>query len=94
MLNDQGMTEADQSLNTRIREALNADSSLRDASQNINLRSDNGVVTLSGTVATEKEKSDLESRLQRMTGVSRVENNLQIAPRTSSSRTDDVTISR
>jgi osmotically-inducible protein OsmY len=88
------MTEADRNLNTRIREALNADSSLRDASQNVNIRSDSGVVTLSGTVATEKEKSDMESRLQRMAGVNRVENNLQIAPRTSSSQTNETTASR
>ncbi len=78
-----------------MREALNADSSLRDASQTMTIHSASGVVTLSGTVATEKEKSDLESKLQHMAGVNKVENNLQIAPRTSSSsEIDDTTASR
>jgi osmotically-inducible protein OsmY len=85
MESDQAMTEADKNLNNRIRSALSSDSSLRGAGQNFSLHSDNGVVTLNGTVATEKDKSDLENKIQRMTGVSRVDNNLQIAPQTSSS---------
>lgn len=79
------MTETDRNLNNRIRTGLKADSSLSDASQTVSFSSDNGTVTLNGTVATEKEKKDLESRLRGMAGVNRVENNLQIAPRTSSS---------
>jgi len=94
MASDQAMTEADQNLNARMRAALNADPSLRDAGQTISMQSDNGLVTLSGTVATEEEKSNLQSRLQRVVGVHQIENNLQIAPRTSSSYPSDTTASR
>lgn len=89
------MTEADKKLNNQIRAALTSDSSLSDASRNVSLHSDNGVVTLNGAVATEKEKSDLENKIQRMAGVSRVDNNLQMAPRTSSSAArSDSTVTR
>lgn len=86
MTKDHGLTENDGSLNNRIRTSFNADPALREATQTVMLHSDNGVVTLSGTVATEKEKSDLETKVQHMSGVRRVENNLQIAPRSTSSR--------
>ena len=82
---DQAMTEADKTLNNRIRSALSSDSSLSDATQNISIHNNNGVVTLNGTVATEKDKSDLENKIQRMADVRQVDNNLQIAPQTSSS---------
>lgn len=86
MTKDQGLTENDGSLNSRIRTSFNADPSFRESTQNVRLHSDNGVTTLNGTVASEKEKSDIEFKVQHMTGVSRVENNLQIAPRSTSSR--------
>jgi osmotically-inducible protein OsmY len=94
MMNDQGVTEADRSLNSQIRSAFNADSSLRASASSVNLSSDDGVVTLNGTVATEKEKTDLENRLERMTGVKRVENKLQISPRTSSVNPSGTTATR
>ena len=84
---DQAMTENDHGLNSRIREAFNRDSVLRDASGSVFLNSANGIVTLNGTVATEKEKKDLETELQRVTGVNSVRNELQIAPRLKDSST-------
>ncbi len=95
MESDQAMTEADVKLNSRLRAALTSDSSLQDASRNVSIHSDHGVVTLNGAVATEKEKSDLENKIQRMAGVSRVDNNLQMAPRTSNSAArSDSTVTR
>jgi osmotically-inducible protein OsmY len=84
---DQAMTENDRSLNSRIREAFNRDSVLRDASGSVYINSANGIVTLNGTVATEKEKKDLEAELQHVTGVNSVRNELQIAPRPNGSTT-------
>jgi osmotically-inducible protein OsmY len=60
---------------------------LRDASGSVYINSANGIVTLNGTVATEKEKKDLEAELQRVTGVNSVRNELQIAPRPEGSTT-------
>ena len=84
---DQAMTENDRDLNSRIREAFNRDSVLRDASGSVFINSANGIVTLNGTVATEKEKKDLETELLRVTGVNSVRNELQIAPRLKDSST-------
>jgi osmotically-inducible protein OsmY len=84
---DQATTENDRDLNSRIREAFNSDSVLRDASGSVYINSANGIVTLNGTVATEKEKKDLEAELQRVTGVNSVRNELQIAPRPNGSTT-------
>jgi hypothetical protein len=83
MTKDKALTETDVSLNNRIRTAFSADSSMRGSTQEVSLHSDNGVVTLTGTVATEKEKADLENRVQHMTGVKEVKNNLLIAPHAS-----------
>lgn len=80
VMSDQGMTEADRNLNNSIRGALNADSSMSVAARDVRMSTDNGVVTLHGTVATEKEKSDIEAKLQRLVGVKNVKNELQIAP--------------
>jgi hyperosmotically inducible periplasmic protein len=85
MATDKGTTDKDRTLNNQIRTALEADTSLSDASEKVTLSSDDGVVTLNGTVATEKDKKDLESRVKNMAGVKKVENNLQIGPQASSS---------
>jgi len=88
---DQAMQESDRNLNAQIREVFNRDSVLREASSAVILTTNNGVVTLSGTVATEKEKKDLETELQGITGVSRVQNELQLGPRSSHSTTSPTT---
>jgi len=91
---DRAVKETDRSLNSQIREAFSRHSTLREASNTVVMNTDNGVVTLTGTVATEKEKMDLENELQRISGVSRVENELQIAPRLSNSPTSSSTATR
>jgi BON domain-containing protein len=90
-LRDQAMQESDRNLNAQIREAFNRDSALREASHSVILTTNDGVVTLSGSVATEKEKKDLEDEIQLITGVSRVQNELQIAPSSSNSTTSPTT---
>lgn len=82
---DKATTEADRTLNENIRQALTSDSSLGASSKNVHFSTNNGKVTLHGTVATEKEKKDLEAKVEKMTGVKDVDNQLQIAPASSSS---------
>lgn len=77
---DQAITEADRTLNQNIRQALMADSSLGASSKNVHFKTDNGKVTLHGTVATEKDKKDIEAKVEKMTGVKDVDNQLQIGP--------------
>lgn len=93
-MKDQATTEADRKLNSQIRSAFDADSSLRNTTSGVNISSDNGEVTLNGTVATEKEKEDLQNQIQRMSGVSKVENNLKVSPRTSSANPSGTTATR
>ena len=91
---DHATSETDRGLNARIREAFNRDSKLREASSSVILNSNNGIVILNGTVATEKEKKDLETELQRVAGVSQVQNELLIAPRPSNPKANSTTQNR
>lgn len=92
---DQAKSEADRALNQNIRQSLSADFSLSASAKNVHFSTDNGKVTLHGTVPTEKDKKDIEAKIEKMTGVKDVDNQLQIAPSTSSaadikSSADDV----
>jgi osmotically-inducible protein OsmY len=82
-MTDQATTEADRSLNQSIRQGLNSDSSLSSSAKNVHFSTTNGVVTLYGTVATEMEKQSIEDKVEHMTGVKEVRNELQMAPSTS-----------
>lgn len=81
---DQAKSETDRTLNQNIRQTLNTDSSLSASAKNVHFDTDNGKVTLRGTVPTEKDKKDLEAKVEKMSGVKDVDNQLQIAPSTSS----------
>jgi osmotically-inducible protein OsmY len=81
---DQAKSEADRTLNQNIRQGLNADSSLSASAKSVHFSTENGKVTLHGTVPTEKDKKDIEAKVAKMTGVKDVDNQLQIAPATSS----------
>jgi osmotically-inducible protein OsmY len=81
---DQAKSEADRTLNQNLRQTLSADSSLSASAKNVHFSTDNGKVTLNGTVPTEKDKKDIEAKIAKMTGVKDVDNQLQIAPATSS----------
>ena len=83
-MTDQAKSEADRTLNQNIRQTLNADSALSASAKNVHFSTANGKVTLQGTVPTEKDKKDIEAKVEKMTGVKDVDNQLQIAPATSS----------
>ncbi|HEV8713930.1 MAG TPA: BON domain-containing protein [Candidatus Binatia bacterium] len=82
---DQAKSETDRTLNQNIHLALNADSALSASAKNVHFNTDNGKVTLKGTVPTEKDKKDIEAKVEKMTGVKDVDNQLQIAPATTTS---------
>lgn len=77
---DQAKSEADRTLNQNIHQALNADSALSASAKNVHFNTDNGKVTLQGTVPTEKDKKDIEAKVEKITGVKDVDNQLQLAP--------------
>jgi BON domain len=82
MRQDEAMTETDRTLNQRIRQALGTDLTLAVASQNVHLRTENGEVTLHGSVATDKEKVVMATKVQQLTGVRKVTNALEVVPNT------------
>jgi hypothetical protein len=78
---DKAATEADRSLNQRIRQALSGDTALATVARNIQLETEDGEVILHGSVTSEKAKSDIAAAVQQVSGVKKIENELQIASR-------------
>lgn len=76
-MKDQATTEADRTLNQRIRQALTGDRMLAAFIQKIQIDTDNGKVTLHGSVETDKQKADVAAKVQQVAGVKKVENQLQ-----------------
>jgi osmotically-inducible protein OsmY len=72
--------EADRGLSQRVREALLADNSLPSA-KNISIRSKDGKVILRGYVANSDEKNAIVKRVKSMSGVSKVDDQLEVANR-------------
>ena len=80
VMKDEASTEADQRLNQHIRQALKEDTALADAAQSVFIVTDNGEVTLHGSVATEKEKADINAKVHQVAGVKKLKNQLQMSP--------------
>jgi hyperosmotically inducible protein len=68
---------SDSALDTRISQRLKADASLK--AHEIHVSVDNGVVTLTGTVTTEAERTKA-ARLANVNGVTRVDNKIEVDP--------------
>lgn len=71
-------TDADKSLNSQIRQSMKADSSLGNVSENVHFSTNNGEVTLHGTVASESEKNLIEQKVKQLSDVKEVKNELKI----------------
>ena len=78
-MKDRVASEADRVLQQRIREALNGQTELATAAQNIQLEIDDGEVTMSGSVATAQQKNDIATTVSRVAGVKKVNNRIQTA---------------
>jgi len=76
--NIQGLTEADRSLGQKVIQELRTDTSLASTLPMVKVSVDSGKVTMTGTVKNEDEKTKIESAVQRVTGVSSVDNQLQV----------------
>ena len=69
----------DQALARQITSSLQEDSSLAGAVPNITVEANNGKVTLKGSVSSQQQRSDIESKVRNITGVTQVVNNLEVA---------------
>jgi hyperosmotically inducible protein len=76
---DQSNTKSDLAITQEIRKAVMADKSLSTNAHNVKIITADGVVTLRGPVKSEAEKATIGAKAQQAAGVSRVENQLEIA---------------
>jgi len=71
---------ADSAINTNVKSKLAADTET--SALKINVETNGGVVTLTGIVPTQAEKSQAEQTARNTEGVTRVINNITVAPNT------------
>jgi len=74
----QGVTEADRTLGQQIVQQAQADTTVAALIPMIKIKVDNGTVTLRGKVKSEQEKQQVEAAVQKINGVSKVDNQLKI----------------
>jgi len=74
----QAATEADRSLGQQVVRELRTDTTLTTLLPKIRINVESGKITLSGTVKSEDQKKKIESAVQRVTGVSSVEDHLRL----------------
>jgi len=72
------MSDTDRALAQRVEQMLREDTTLATAAQNIQVHASNGQVTLMGSVGSQQEKTDLESKAQQVAGVTQVNNQLTV----------------
>ena len=73
------MNAADQALAQRVTSSLREDSSLAAVVPNMTVQANNGTVTLHGSVNSQQQRSDIESKVRSVAGVTQVVNNLEVA---------------
>jgi len=77
---DQGENEADLTITQKVRAEVIKDDTLSTTAKNVKIITVNRVVTLRGPVGTDKERRDIGALAQRVAGIERVDNQLEIAP--------------
>ena len=75
---DQPENDADRKIIQEVRQALTSDSSLSTSAQNVTVVSNNGKVTLRGSVKDDSEKQKIVSKATQVAGVTNVDNQLTV----------------
>ncbi|HEV8715540.1 MAG TPA: BON domain-containing protein [Candidatus Binatia bacterium] len=73
------MSEIDRALAKRVEDALHQNSAVASAAQNVQVEAKNGEVTLTGSVNNEQEKANITSMAEKVAGVSKVNNEMEVA---------------
>src|SRR3990167_2154782 len=68
----------DDDISMQVREELKYDGSLSYNARNLDIYTENGAVTLCGKVASNKEKSDIVTKVRKMKGVRRVIDRIEV----------------
>jgi osmotically-inducible protein OsmY len=78
---DQGESAEDRRITADIRKSVMADSALSTNAHNCKIVTRNGAVTLRGPVDTQAEKDAIEKAAKAVTGVTSVQNDLEVTPK-------------
>ena len=78
---DQSNTKADLEITQAVRKAVTADDAISVNGQNVKIITTGGVVTLRGPVKDEAEKARIATKAKSVAGVTRVDNQLEVAAR-------------
>lgn len=70
---------SDDQLTDRVQRALQDNPSLARAAKNVDVSSDNGTVTLKGTVASKDDKKRIEDQVKDIDGVKDVDNEIEVS---------------
>jgi hyperosmotically inducible periplasmic protein len=76
---DQSENEADRKITQQIRQAVTKDDSLSTSAQNVKIITQDGKVTLRGTVKNDTEKKKIGEMAKKASGVKNVENLLTVS---------------
>jgi hyperosmotically inducible periplasmic protein len=71
----------DRTLTAKVRKSLMADKTLSTYAHNVKIITQDGMVTLSGPVRTDAEKSTVEAKAKEIAGADKVVNQITIAPK-------------
>ena len=77
---DQSENEADRKITQQIRQAVTKDDSLSTSAQNVTIITQDGKVTLRGTVKSDSEKQKIADEAKKVSGVKNVENLITVKP--------------
>ena len=77
-VNVQGVSQADQAIGQKVISELRADTSLAASVPTIRVKIENGKATLSGTVKGQEEKLKMETAVQKVTGITSVDDQLRV----------------
>lgn len=78
--NNMSQEENDWQITNNVKETLMNDNNLATSGRYVNVETNNRVVTLTGNVPTKEDSKYIESKVKSVKGVSRVNNELTIAP--------------
>jgi osmotically-inducible protein OsmY len=85
----QGATESDQKLADQVRQELRSNSAFNAGMSRLRISLDNGKATLRGTVKSDQDKQDAEKAVQKVTGVTSVQNELRVSSSSGQSGTEE-----
>jgi osmotically-inducible protein OsmY len=77
---DQSETEADRTITQKVRQQVVGTDAFSMDAKNVKIITIAGVVTLRGPVKTAQEKTDIGAIAQKTAGVTKVDNQLEVAP--------------